>query len=191
MHPKYITLGDFDVFQGLTAKTIDSFQGAEQHIMIVDLVIARIRKAKTRFIQDYRRLNVALTRGRDCTIVVGYQACLQDVARRFLDKEAERQAQEGHESQSQEGDDGQPQEGADDVNVPREMKSTLLALFKFYAGTNSVFEVSASQLEENNLAEGIDFTEADDITRFYLTYRICHKGCRLWSWSCYYVRLYN
>ena len=59
MDPKYITPGLLDIFQGLTARTIDSFQGAEQHVVLVDLVVARTRKGKAGFIQDRRRLNMA------------------------------------------------------------------------------------------------------------------------------------
>ena len=71
-----------DTLQGLTARTIDSFQGAEQHIVIVDLVIARAWQGSTSFIQDHRRLNVALTRGRDCTIVVGDKDCLENIEKK-------------------------------------------------------------------------------------------------------------
>lgn len=95
--------------------------------MIVDLVIARARKGKTGFVQNYRRLNVALTRGRDCTIVVADEDCRQEVNKRFLEKQEERKAQAGSGESGFSGD----------------MKSALTRTFKFYASKDSVVEISA------------------------------------------------
>ncbi|KAF9640918.1 hypothetical protein BFW01_g12724 [Lasiodiplodia theobromae] len=53
----------------LKITTVDAIQGGEAVIVIVDLVAAGEKASP--FVQDYRRLNVAVSRARDGLIIVG------------------------------------------------------------------------------------------------------------------------
>ncbi|EGR28123.1 tRNA-splicing endonuclease positive effector-related, putative [Ichthyophthirius multifiliis] len=53
-------------------KTIDSFQGQEKDIII----FSTVRTSRIGFLQDEKRLNVALTRAKYCLYVVGNSNCL-------------------------------------------------------------------------------------------------------------------
>jgi superfamily I DNA and/or RNA helicase len=55
--------------------TIDSFQGQERDIVIISLVRSNER-GEIGFLQDYRRMNVAMTRAKKCLIMIGDSATL-------------------------------------------------------------------------------------------------------------------
>lgn len=55
--------------------TIDSFQGQERDVVIISLVRSNER-GEIGFLQDYRRMNVAMTRAKKCLIMVGDSATL-------------------------------------------------------------------------------------------------------------------
>lgn len=55
--------------------TIDSFQGQERDVVIISLVRSNER-GEIGFLQDYRRMNVAMTRAKKCLIMIGDSATL-------------------------------------------------------------------------------------------------------------------
>lgn len=55
--------------------TIDSFQGQERDVVIISLVRSNDR-GEIGFLQDYRRMNVAMTRAKKCLIMIGDSATL-------------------------------------------------------------------------------------------------------------------
>lgn len=57
----------------LLIKTVDDFQGDERDIIILSLV----RTRKTGFLEDYRRINVAISRARRLLIIVGNKSNLE------------------------------------------------------------------------------------------------------------------
>lgn len=61
--------------QGLDLGTVDSFQGREKEVILVDLVRSNER-GELGFLQDTRRMNVALTRARRLLIVIGDSATI-------------------------------------------------------------------------------------------------------------------
>ncbi|CAN8070912.1 unnamed protein product [Agarophyton chilense] len=60
---------------GMKISTVDSFQGQEKDVIIVSTVRSN-ENGKTGFLQDWRRLNVSITRARLLLIVVGHQKTL-------------------------------------------------------------------------------------------------------------------
>lgn len=60
---------------GLEISTVDGFQGREKEAIIVDLVRGNL-DADIGFLQDVRRMNVALTRARRALIVIGDSATI-------------------------------------------------------------------------------------------------------------------
>lgn len=63
----------FEDVDGITAATVDKYQGAEKDIII----LSTVRSEKLGFIEDRRRLNVALSRAKNLLIVVGKKELLQ------------------------------------------------------------------------------------------------------------------
>lgn len=57
---------------GIEVNTIDGFQGQECDITI----FSTVRQSGLGFICDFRRINVAMTRSRECVIVLGNKECL-------------------------------------------------------------------------------------------------------------------
>jgi len=55
--------------------TIDSFQGQERDVVVISLVRSNER-GEIGFLQDYRRMNVAMTRAKKCLIMIGDSATL-------------------------------------------------------------------------------------------------------------------
>jgi superfamily I DNA and/or RNA helicase len=62
-----------DYLKNVQISTVDAFQGAERDIIIVGCV----RSRNLGFIEDCRRLNVAITRARRHLIVVGKESLLK------------------------------------------------------------------------------------------------------------------
>lgn len=60
---------------GLEIDTVDGFQGREKQAVVVDLVRSN-REGQLGFLNDTRRMNVALTRARRFLLVVGDSATL-------------------------------------------------------------------------------------------------------------------
>jgi len=56
---------------GIEVKTVDGFQGREKEIVLISLVRAN-KNGNLGFLTDYRRLNVAITRGRRKVIILGH-----------------------------------------------------------------------------------------------------------------------
>ncbi|MBL7796848.1 MAG: AAA family ATPase [Saprospiraceae bacterium] len=75
----------------LTINTIDGFQGQERDVIYISLVRSNT-KHEIGFLQDYRRMNVAMTRARMALIVVGDSATIgsNKFYQAFLDYCAER-----------------------------------------------------------------------------------------------------
>ena len=67
------------VEQGVVIETIDAFQGREADVVVVSLVRSNTKK-RLGFVEDERRMNVALTRGRNGIIVLGDPCTLEDDA---------------------------------------------------------------------------------------------------------------
>ncbi len=65
------------LLQGVTVSTIDNYQGRDNEIIFLDLVIAGGIDRKAGFMSDKHRLNVALSRAKDVLIVVGSKAKLK------------------------------------------------------------------------------------------------------------------
>lgn len=63
------------LYAGINVQTVDGFQGGESDIIIISFVRANPR-GKIGFLNDFRRLNVALTRARFSLIMVGCNATL-------------------------------------------------------------------------------------------------------------------
>lgn len=59
----------------LRISTIDSFQGQEQHTILLSLVRSNDR-GEIGFLKDYRRMNVALTRAKENLVVIGDSSTL-------------------------------------------------------------------------------------------------------------------
>lgn len=59
----------------IRVSTIDSFQGQEQHTIIISLVRSN-DDGEIGFLKDYRRMNVALTRAKEKLLVIGDSATL-------------------------------------------------------------------------------------------------------------------
>jgi superfamily I DNA and/or RNA helicase len=57
-------------------KSVDDFQGDERDVIILSLV----RTTESRFISDFRRINVAMSRARRLLVIVGNADSLADVA---------------------------------------------------------------------------------------------------------------
>ncbi len=55
--------------------TIDSFQGQEQHTIILSLVRSN-DTGEIGFLKDYRRMNVAITRAKENLFVIGDSATI-------------------------------------------------------------------------------------------------------------------
>ena len=62
-----------DALKSIQVSTVDAFQGAERDIIILGCV----RSRNLGFIEDCRRLNVAITRARRHLIVVGKETLLR------------------------------------------------------------------------------------------------------------------
>jgi ATP-dependent RNA/DNA helicase IGHMBP2 len=61
--------------KGLKIKTIDSFQGQESELLFISLVRSN-SESTIGFLNDYRRMNVALTRAKEKLIVIGDSSTL-------------------------------------------------------------------------------------------------------------------
>ncbi|MFZ4634804.1 MAG: AAA domain-containing protein [Saprospiraceae bacterium] len=59
----------------LTVSTIDGFQGQERDVVYISLVRSN-NKGEIGFLQDYRRMNVAMTRARKLLVVIGDSATI-------------------------------------------------------------------------------------------------------------------
>jgi superfamily I DNA and/or RNA helicase len=59
----------------LTVSTIDGFQGQERDVVYISLVRSNT-KGEIGFLQDYRRMNVAMTRARKLLVVIGDSATI-------------------------------------------------------------------------------------------------------------------
>ena len=67
------------LLQGVTVSTIDNYQGRDNEIVFLDLVLAGGNERKAGFMSDKHRLNVALSRAKDVLIVVGNKAKLKRI----------------------------------------------------------------------------------------------------------------
>ena len=63
------------LFPGVRVKTVDGFQGGEEDIIVVSCVRAQMSTAG--FLNDFRRLNVAITRARFVLHIVGHAETLE------------------------------------------------------------------------------------------------------------------
>lgn len=61
--------------EGFMVKTVDDFQGDERDIIILSMV----RTEKSNFLEDYRRINVAISRARSLLIIVGNKRNLESM----------------------------------------------------------------------------------------------------------------
>jgi len=70
----------------ITINTIDGFQGQERDVVYISLVRSN-SKCEIGFLQDYRRMNVAMTRARQKLVIVGDSATIgnNDFYRSFLE----------------------------------------------------------------------------------------------------------
>ncbi len=77
----------------LSINTIDGFQGQERDVIYISLVRSNA-KHEIGFLQDYRRMNVAMTRARMLLVVIGDSATIgkNPFYQAFLDYCAERGA---------------------------------------------------------------------------------------------------
>ena len=64
----------FEDIKGIESATVDKFQGAEKEVII----LSTVRSKKLGFIEDRRRLNVALSRAKSLLIVVGKKSLLDE-----------------------------------------------------------------------------------------------------------------
>ena len=55
---------------GVEVRTVDGYQGREKEVVVVSLVRSNPRGA-VGFLEESRRLNVAVTRARRCAIIIG------------------------------------------------------------------------------------------------------------------------
>jgi superfamily I DNA and/or RNA helicase len=60
-------LKNFQKFENIAVRSVDSFQGQEKPIIILSMV----RTSKMGFLEDPKRLNVALTRAKNLLIIIG------------------------------------------------------------------------------------------------------------------------
>uniref|UniRef100_A0A7S1EUF0 DNA2/NAM7 helicase-like C-terminal domain-containing protein n=1 Tax=Timspurckia oligopyrenoides TaxID=708627 RepID=A0A7S1EUF0_9RHOD len=67
----------FQMIPGLEVNSVDGFQGREKDVMIVSTVRSNDRKS-IGFVQDWRRLNVAMSRARRALIIVGDFKCITE-----------------------------------------------------------------------------------------------------------------
>ena len=74
----------------ITINTIDGFQGQERDVIYISLVRSN-EKHEIGFLQDYRRMNVAMTRARMLLVVIGDSATIgkNPFYQAFLDYVAE------------------------------------------------------------------------------------------------------
>lgn len=70
----------------MTVSTVDSYQGQERDIIIISTVRSNLR-GNVGFLQDERRINVALTRAKESVIVVGNSRTLNNsqIWKNYLD----------------------------------------------------------------------------------------------------------
>lgn len=66
---------EFKSLKNIAVNTIDSFQGQEKDLIIISLVRSN-SSSEIGFLQDYRRMNVAMTRARKKLIVIGDSATI-------------------------------------------------------------------------------------------------------------------
>ena len=140
-------------FSGINIRTIDSFHGGEASVVFFDMVVAKMRVGNPGFITDPRRLNVALTRGKDATIVVGDT----DV---FL--EQEQKAKEKQRTASNEPD-FQPH-----------VKSVLTRLLVRYKNEKAVFTYSESDIANLASLRFVDAKPTADLGREILKEYACN-----------------
>lgn len=149
-------------FTGITVKTIDSFQGGEQSVVIFDLVVSRVRQGNPGFITDPRRINVALTRGRDSTIVLGDHDCFLEQDQRAEAKLKQKQAEAGELAK-------------DPSEIKGKVKSILKKLFLHYKEQNAFKEIREDILYGYQVARYIDREQADAGEWEVLRLRACKK----------------
>ena len=69
-----IGIGPGDLKNGIEINTVDAYQGREKDIII----ISTVRTEGLGFLNDYRRMNVAITRARHFLWVVGNSKALKN-----------------------------------------------------------------------------------------------------------------
>jgi senataxin len=69
-----IGIGPGDLENGIEINTVDAYQGREKDIII----ISTVRTEGLGFLNDYRRMNVAITRARHFLWVVGNSRALKN-----------------------------------------------------------------------------------------------------------------
>ena len=69
-------LAESDI-ENVEVNTVDSYQGREKKAIVFSCVRANRRKADIGFLRDGRRMNVALTRAKECLFVVGSMSTLK------------------------------------------------------------------------------------------------------------------
>ena len=62
--------------EGFMVKSVDDFQGDERDVILLSLV----RTTESKFISDFRRINVAMSRARRLLVIVGNADSLEKVA---------------------------------------------------------------------------------------------------------------
>ncbi|CAI8501126.1 unnamed protein product [Hanseniaspora opuntiae] len=77
MRKLFIEKFDDGILETVTVQTVDSFQGQEKTIMIFSCVRSSAKPRSIGFLKDYRRLNVALTRGKSNMWIVGNDKTLK------------------------------------------------------------------------------------------------------------------
>ncbi|TCG11272.1 hypothetical protein C4B24_02395 [Mycoplasma marinum] len=70
-------------FKSIKINTVDAFQGDQADIVIVSTVVSDISNRSIGFISDYRRLNVAISRSKDLTFVLGNDSILRSVVMKY------------------------------------------------------------------------------------------------------------
>ncbi|KAL8884839.1 MAG: hypothetical protein Q9215_007194 [Flavoplaca cf. flavocitrina] len=146
-------------WQGLNAtaiivKTVDSFQGDEAGLAVLDMVTGSIRNSGPGFMEDYRRLNVALTRPKAAFLM------LTDLEAPFQHR-AEAQAAVDN-SLSDESDEEDTIVRAED----RQAADILLKTYNYFRQEGSVVHLDKAQLPDTivDLAESKEFEESKQIT---------------------------
>ncbi|MDI1492487.1 MAG: hypothetical protein OHK93_003701 [Ramalina farinacea] len=140
--------------------TIDvDFSGirVEASVVFLDMVVAKMRVGTPGFITDPRRLKVALTRGRDATIVVGDT----DV---FLEQEAKAEEKKLKENPEQ----------MVKLHFDANVKSVLKKMFLFNRNHNAIFQYSETDIAKFAVLRFIGTKSTDDDERDILKKYACN-----------------